>query len=414
MGKLRKEEESQNKESGSDIIFEMNTKDIKDLCNKYHKDLIEFCRQLIQTPSVNGQNSENKISNLVAEKAKNLGLPVRQIALDKKRPNVFVGEEFSKKSGLLFVAHLDTVPTGDETKWSHQPFSGDIEKNKLFGRGAIDCKAGIGLSVYTLKILSELGIKNKAKFAGVVDEESGADSKLGARYLLEKGLDAKAAIYTYPGVETVTIGHRGLVRLWVEVHGESNHTGSKSWQDGTKGASAVSALVDFLKELPKINMQGYHEAFAGYGFKHTPTIIEGGSGESIVPDTAKALIDARLLPNNKNEDYIYMIKKLTRVFETDKIKFEVKVKTNIPGVAISKSEKIVKVLSKLDKEVMGITPEVRGSGPASEGYMFVKAGIPTICGFGAEGNGVHSADEYLKTDTLPKIMEMYVRAALEF
>lgn len=374
---------------------------------------MDFVKELVGTPSVNGVNAEKEIATLVSRRAKVLNLPQELIAIDVERPNVFVGTDFSNKSGLLFVAHLDTVPTGDEKKWKHKPFGAGVEEGKLFGRGAIDCKAGIALSIYALKILSDIGQQNLAKFAGVVDEESGADSKLGARYLLDKGLNAQAAIYTYPGVKTVTIGHRGLVRIWVEAHGELAHTGSKSWQDGTRGANAIEALTRFISELSNIQLEGTHPAFPGYTFKHTPTLIDGGSGESMVPDTAKVLIDARLLPNHDNEAYIQKIMELAKIFELDKIKFKTSVKTDIPGVAVSPKEKIVQILKRLDEEVMGVKPELRGSGPASEGYMFVNAGIPTICGFGAEGDGVHSADEYVKLDSLPKVLEMYVRAAVE-
>jgi len=392
---------------------EVDLGQVRELAQRCNQPLVDFCQELVRTPSVNGRDPEITISNLVAAKARELGLPQEIVALDKNRPNVFVGTNFNKKSGLLFVAHLDTVPTGEEGKWKHNPFSAEIEEGKLYGRGAIDCKAGIALSIYALKILYDLGQPDAAKFAGVVDEESGADSKLGARYLLDKGLNARAAIYTYPGIETVTIGHRGLVRLWVEVQGEAAHTGSRSWQDGTKGANAIEALAKFIIGLSDISMEGSHKAFPGYTFKHTPTIVQGGSGESIVPDSAKVLIDARLLPNHDNEAYIQAIRDLTGKLGRGKVRFEVQVKTNIPGVAISQDEKIVQILKKLDEELMGVRPEIRGSGPASEGYMFVKAGIPTVCGFGAEGDGVHAVDEYLKLDSLPKILEMYVRAAIE-
>lgn len=297
--------------------------------------------------------------------------------------------------------------------WKHDPFGAEEKDGKLFGRGAIDCKAGVALSIYAVRILKDLGYEDVAKFAGVVDEESGADSDLGAKFLLQKGLKAKAAIYTYPGVDVVTVGHRGLVRLWVDVKGETAHTGSLSWQAGEKGANAIEALTRFINVLSEVTMDGNHKFFPGYAFKHTPTIIEGGSGESIVPDSAKVLIDARLLPNHNNSEYIDKIISFTKKFETEKIKFHVSVKNNIPGAVISPKEKIVQILVRLDKEVMGIEPEIRGSGPSSEGYMFINAGIPTICGFGAEGDGVHSVDEYLKLDSLPKILEMYVRAAME-
>lgn len=391
-----------------------DTNKIRELTRDYEKELVEFCRELIKTPSVNGKENEKEIAELVVTRAKKLGLPQKLIALDKDRPNIFVGTNFNKKSGLLFVAHLDTVPTGDPNKWSHKPFGSEIEGGKLFGRGAIDCKAGIALSIYALKILYDLKKQEVAKFVGVVDEESGADSKLGARFLLNKGLNAKAAIYTYPGVKTITIGHRGGVRLWVEAIGESVHTGSKSWQNRQKGANAIEAISQLIQLLPQIKMEGKHATFPGYSFVVTPTLIEGGSGESIVPDKAKVLIDARLLPNNNNNEYIKKVRGLTKKLESGKLKFKITIKNNVPAVVISPKEKIVKILRSLDKEVMGINPEVCGCGPWNEGYMFIEKGIPTVCGFGAEGNGVHSADEYLKLDTLPKILEMYVRAAIDF
>jgi len=331
--------------------------EIKEITGDFQTEVTEFCQELVRTRSVNGINDEKEMAELIVRRAKTLGLPSELFALDPRRPNVFIGRDFDKRDGLLFIAHLDTVPEGDTKNWKHDPFEARIEEGKLYGRGAIDCKAGIALSIYALKILQDLDRPGVAKFVGVVDEESGADSKLGARYLLDEGLKAKAAIYTYPGVDTVTIGHRGLVRLWVEVQGEAAHTGSLKWQKREKGANAITALAAFIKGLEDFHLEGKHEAFPGYSFTHTPTIIEGGVGESIVPDQAKVLVDARLLPNHDNEEYIRGIKALASRFTAPKIRFNVSVKTNIPSVAISPNEPIVQILKRLDEEVMGITPD---------------------------------------------------------
>lgn len=386
---------------------------IRELTQNYSQDLIRFCQELIRTKSVNGVDSEKRIAELTALTAEKLGLTSRLIAHDKKRPNVFVGSDFNKKSGLLLVAHLDTVSAGDESQWRFGPFEAKIEDGKLFGRGAIDCKVGIALSLFALRILKDLGKANLAKFVGVVDEERGADSRLGARFLIDKGLRAKGAIYTYSGVETITIGHRGGVRLWVEAQGEAVHTGSMNWQDRKRGANAVEAIAKLITRLPEIKMEGRHPSFPGYKFVLTPTLLEGGSGESIVPDGARVLIDARLLPNHDNEEYIKKVKRLVNELESRKIRFNIEVKNNIPGVTISSQEPIVKILEKLDKEVMNVVPEIRGCGPWNEGYMFIQARIPMVCGFGAVGDGAHSINEYVEIESLPKVLEMYVRAAIE-
>lgn len=377
----------------------------------YTNDIVQFIQKLVSTPSVNGVNSEVNIINVIAEEAKNLDLPFKIISKDKSHPNIFVGQDFDKKTGLLLVAHVDTAGIGDETKWTYKPFGGTVENNKLYGRGAIDNKAGIALSLYTLRILKDQGKLHLAKFVGVSDEEKGADSIYGARYLLDQGLKAKAAIYTYSGNDVVTIGHRGQVKLWINVTGESAHSGSQGWQEGTRGASAIDALNKFLAKINKLDLKGKHEAFPGYSFKQTVLLMEGGSMTALVPDKARALIDVRLLPNHVNEDYINQVKNLAKEFETEKVKFNIEVQTNLPAAFISKSEKIVKILTKLSATVLKSDPEVRGCGPANEGYMFISAGIPTICGFGVNGEGMHSRDEYLELDSIPKILEIYLAAA---
>lgn len=379
----------------------------------YSKDIISFTQKLISIPSVNGVNNEVEIINEIAKEAKKLDLPFKIMAKDKNHPNIFVGENFDKKTGLLLIAHVDTAGIGDETRWTHKPFGGEIENNRIYGRGSIDCKAGVALSLYTLKILKDQGKLSLAKFVGVSDEERGADSLFGAKHLLDKGLDAKSAIYTYSGNDVITIGHRGQVKLWVTVTGESNHSGSKSWQDGTKGASAIDALNRFLTKLNKFNLKGKHKAFPGYSFKQTVLFIEGGTITSLVPDKARALIDARLLPNHSNNNYIEEVKKIAQQFETDKIKFNVSVQTYLPAAFISKGERVVQILDKFSQKVLGTKSEIRGCGPANEGYLFINKGIPTICGFGVGGDGVHSANESVEIESLFKTLEIYTKAALE-
>src|SRR5258708_35335022 len=44
---------------------------------------------------------------------------------------------------LVFAGHTDVVPPGDEERWRHPPFAGDIADDVLFGRGAVDMKGAI-------------------------------------------------------------------------------------------------------------------------------------------------------------------------------------------------------------------------------------------------------------------------------
>src|SRR3981081_267832 len=48
---------------------------------------------------------------------------------------------------ITFAGHTDVVPPGDESKWTHGAFSGEVRSGYLYGRGAVDMKGGIACSV---------------------------------------------------------------------------------------------------------------------------------------------------------------------------------------------------------------------------------------------------------------------------
>ncbi len=48
---------------------------------------------------------------------------------------------------LVFAGHTDVVPPGEEARWSHPPFAGEIADGRLFGRGAVDMKGGIACAL---------------------------------------------------------------------------------------------------------------------------------------------------------------------------------------------------------------------------------------------------------------------------
>src|SRR5262245_59235593 len=48
---------------------------------------------------------------------------------------------------LVFAGHTDVVPPGEEAKWRHPPFAGDIADGTLYGRGAVDMKGAIACAV---------------------------------------------------------------------------------------------------------------------------------------------------------------------------------------------------------------------------------------------------------------------------
>ena len=86
----------------------------------------------------------------------------------------------------------------------------------------------------------------------------------------------------------------------------------------------------------------------------------------------------------------------------------------IPAVEISPDEYIVRTLVEAVQIVSGEQPRVEGAGPACDGWMFIKRGIPTVCGYGVACGGVHGADEWVDLESLGKITEIYAHTIVRY
>jgi len=388
--------------------------DILDSAKSYQNDLLAFLQDLIRIPSVNGRDSEKPVAERVSKEAHFLNLSAQLSAKDPARPNALVTLGHGKSSFAL-IGHMDTVAEGKPEDWKHPPFSANVEKGFLFGRGAADNKAGIACGLYTLALLRDSGMLELDKYqvilAGVVDEESGASSTLGVRHLLDSGqLQAKAAIYTYTS-DIVCIGHRGLLRVEITTHGTSSHAGLSEWNNRRLGDNAVTGLAEILVELEKMELPfPQHAGFEHLGSTITPgTLISGGDFPSIVPNNAAAMVDIRLMPGQSAEAVLDRIDRVIQQVcnKRNGLRAEKKITVNFPGAAIPQDHLLVTTAQDFTESYTGRRWEAKGAGPGNEGYMLIGACIPTLCGFGPTGGNPHAPDEWVEIDSLPVTIAIY-------
>jgi acetylornithine deacetylase/succinyl-diaminopimelate desuccinylase-like protein len=229
---------------------------------------IEFLQRLVRARSSNPflpDSSppevpvEKVVAAVIQQELHRLGLPAEQFGISTKRPNVECRIPGSGKMGktLILTTHIDTVePSG----YTRDPWGAQIEDGKLYGVGAADAKAQIAAFVYALHALRQTGISlaGAVILAFVVDEEPGACSPYGTRYLLETGqLRGDAAIIGEPGNDNIAPGHRGIYRFRLRIQGEATHTGLKAWEQSRKGHNAILEMARLAlaeQELPDRNM----------------------------------------------------------------------------------------------------------------------------------------------------------------
>ena len=171
------------------------------------------------------------------------------------------------------------------------------------------------------------------------------------------------------------------------------------------------ALADLLLRLESLNIPASAPpGFEHLGFTITPgTIFQGGSYPSIVPDSATAIVDIRLLPGQSSVDVLERVRQQIAIVtsERPRITFEMNATVDIPGAVIPQDHPLARLAQDYTEAVMGRRWKTAGAGPANEGYMLIGAGIPTLCGFGPTGGNPHAPDEWVDINSLPATVAMF-------
>ena len=109
---------------------------------------------------------------------------------------------------VAVLGHLDVVPAGDG--WSFDPWGGEIQGDRIFGRGTMDDKGPTIAAIFALKALAESGmpIRRRIRIIFGCNEETGAQD---VKYYLSHGGEIPVMGFT-PDAEFPCInGEKGII-----------------------------------------------------------------------------------------------------------------------------------------------------------------------------------------------------------
>lgn len=221
---------------------------------------------------------------------------------------------------LVLLAHLDTVPIGGG--WTEDPLGGQIKDGLIFGRGACDMKGGVAISLGLMEALRKrrAGLSGDLVFVGTVDEE--APDMLGAQKLVAEGLlrPNDQVLALEPTGTKLRIAQMGLRWLRVDVTGRMAHAGRAHL--GIDSAHVMSRIVDRLKTV--VAELEHEDEILGRP-RFTCGTFHAGVATNVVPPSAEAYFDVRIVPPMRVEDVIPMVSQVAAevVAEFPGAKFEV-------------------------------------------------------------------------------------------
>ena len=321
-------------------------------------EVVDFVSALIRFDTSNtGEpattKGEAECARWVAEQLEEVGYETTYLESGAPgRANVFVrlpGADPSR-GALLVHGHLDVVPA-EPADWSVHPFSGAVEGGYVWGRGAIDMKNMVGMMLAVARHLTRENIvpTRDLVFAFVADEEAGGN--YGCKWLVDNRPDLFEGITEAVGevggfsltvprpdggerrLYLIETAEKGMLWMRLKARGRAGH-GSMVHDD-----NAVTAVADAVAKLGRHQFPlVLHDAVAqfltavaeetGHSFDPdspdldgtvaklgpiariigatlrdtaNPTMLKAGYKANVIPATAEAVIDCRIVPGRQAE-----------------------------------------------------------------------------------------------------------------
>ncbi len=368
----------------------------------------QLLQNLISIDSCDPRGSEISIARFVHQFLLDQGIEAELDEFIPERANVYARiKGKGSKPGLIFSAHLDTVPIGEQA-WHYPPFGGVIEDGKIYGRGATDMKSGMAAM-----IAAAIGIvRRKEHLEGdlILAFSAGESSNcLGAKRFIEtKQLDgAGALLVSEPTSLKVLTGEKGALWIRITAHGHSGHQSGNDKASGG-GNNAIVTMLNYLQKLTGLPHLREQHNLLGKASVNIGT-IRGGTVVNLTPDKCMAEVDFRPLPSQSPEKILKEMKAIS----SDLIDFEV-IDFKEPIVTSSNNDFVTLCQRAcLKSGLSDITP--KGVGYYSDATILTPALNTPMVIIGPGELGMSGAsDEYCEVKKLVLASEIFYDIAIDY
>ncbi len=301
---------------------------------------------------------------------------------------------------FAFAGHLDVVPPG--LGWISDPFDPQVRGEALHGRGAVDMKGSI--AAFVAAAASVQGHPGRLTLIITGDEEGPAT--YGTVALLDRmaarGMRPDFCLVGEPTSsqrlgDTIKIGRRGSVNIWIEIAGTQGHVAYPDLAD-----NPLRPLVEILSQINAIRLDDGTEWFQPSNIEVT-TIDVGNPATNVIPAKATARLSIRFNELQRGEDLVRRVRDLTTAITP-----RASVTARVSGEAfLTPPGALSALVAAAIKDVTGIVPELSTTGGTSDARFLSKL-CPTV-EFGLCNATMHKLDEAVSIADLSELTEIYAR-----
>lgn len=361
-------------------------------------DPVTLTQQLVRFDTVNPMSPERDCAHFLAGLLEAGGFRVQRHEFAPGRTSLVATLHGGQKAPLCFAGHIDTVPLG-AARWSRDPFAGETDGDRLYGRGTSDMKSGIAAMTCAALDLVAAGRLQQAglTLVFVAGEETGCE---GAAHLARTPHalgKAGAMVVGEPTNGQPLVGHKGALWLEARTRGITAHGSMPE-----RGVNAVYRAARAVSALEAFRFEGAADPLLGHPTLNVGT-IHGGLNVNSVPDEAVIGIDVRTIPAQSHRE---VREQLARALGAD---VELSARVDVPGMRTEESERFVQDVYRLVEQRTGKRPTAASAPYFTDASLLTPAfgGIPTVVLGPGELVQAHQTDEWASIRCIEETTEVY-------
>jgi len=299
-----------------------------------------------------------------------------------------------------FAGHLDVVPPGEG--WSGDPFAAQVEDGRLVGRGANDMKSAIAAYVAALSRIEPPAGTLSLLITGDEEGYAAYGTPRIIDWLNERQIRPNMILIGEPTSvdrlgDTVKIGRRGSVNMWIEVPGVQGHVAYPH-----RATNPVPPLARVIAALSAVHLDDGTEQFPASNLEFT-AILTPTNASNVIPGSATAQLNIRFNNLQRGEDLVRMVEEVAEREAPGS-----SVRARISGEAfLTPPGPLYDVVVEAIREETGTEPELSTSGGTSDGRFLIQ--LCPVVDFGLPNATMHKVGESAAVADIEALSRIYER-----